>query len=256
MSRPGAQAGWAQALVLSCEHASSLLPPDLADAFAAGAALLGEPAAVALAGHRGSDPGAQALTRQLAALAGVAAPHMGRYSRLVVDLNRSRHHPRLLSPVTRALPRAQREALIEALWTPHRAAVAADVAARIAAAGRCIHVAVHSFTPVWDGVPRPVDLGLLYDPGRASERSLATALERALRARLPALRVRRNQPYRGVSDGLPTALRRQHPAAAYAGLELEVSQALVADAAAWPATCTTLAAAVADGLSAQVNNSF
>jgi predicted N-formylglutamate amidohydrolase len=119
-----------------------------------------------------------------------------------------------------------------------------------------VHLAVHSFTPVWDGVPRPVDIGLLYDPGRASERALAQALERALRARLPALRVRRNQPYRGVSDGLPTALRRTRSPAAYAGLELEVSQALVADAGAWPATCRTLAAAAAEGLMAQVNNSF
>jgi hypothetical protein len=39
--------------------------------------------------------------------------------------------------------------------------------------------------------------------------------------------VRRNAPYRGESNCLPTALRHELPAARYLGLELELSQALL-----------------------------
>ena len=43
----------------------------------------------------------------------------------------------------------------------------------------------------------------------------------------PDLRLRRNYPYRGRSDGLTAALRRRHPDAAYVGIELEVNQRFV-----------------------------
>jgi hypothetical protein len=33
-----------------------------------------------------------------------------------------------------------------------------------------------------------------------------------------------NYPYRGTADGLPTTLRRAHPDARYAGIEIEVNQ--------------------------------
>ena len=49
-----------------------------------------------------------------------------------------------------------------------------------------------------------------------------------LRKRDPALRVRRNYPYRGAADGLPTWLRRRFPARVYLGVELEANQAYLA----------------------------
>jgi len=42
----------------------------------------------------------------------------------------------------------------------------------------------------------------------------------------PTLRLRRNAPYRGVSDGLPTTLRRRF-GNRYLGMELEVNQRFV-----------------------------
>lgn len=84
-------------------------------------------------------------------------------------------------------------------------------------------MAVHSFTPVLDGVPRNVDIGLLYDPAQGQERSFCGAWRKALAARAPHLRIRMNQPYKGISDGFPTALRRAFPQH-YAGVELEVNQ--------------------------------
>lgn len=68
-----------------------------------------------------------------------------------------------------------------------------------------------------------MDVGLLYDPGRTGERDLCLAWKREIEAARPDLRVRRNAPYRGVSDGHVTALRKRFPQG-YLGLELEVNQ--------------------------------
>jgi predicted N-formylglutamate amidohydrolase len=56
--------------------------------------------------------------------------------------------------------------------------------------------------------------------------------------------VRRNAPYRGRDDGLPTALRRRFAPRHYLGVELEVSQALLAD----PRRARRVAAALAGSL--------
>lgn len=90
------------------------------------------------------------------------------------------------------------------------------------------HLSVHSFTPTLDGQTRNADAGLLYDPGRPRERECCTAWQRAMRTADPRLRVRRNYPYRGVSDGLTTHLRRVFPPEDYLGIELELNQAIVA----------------------------
>jgi hypothetical protein len=70
-----------------------------------------------------------------------------------------------------------------------------------------------------------MDIGLLYDPARAWEKSIAIAWQAALSAHdQPALVVRRNAPYRGVDDGMTRALRLHYPDAEYAGIELELNQ--------------------------------
>ena len=56
---------------------------------------------------------------------------------------------------------------------------------------------------------------------------MAQVWQRELERVAPGLRVRRNAPYRGVSDGLPTALRRLYPADRYVGFEMEFNQALL-----------------------------
>ena len=176
-----------------------------------------------LASHRGWDPGALALARDLAKRLD-ARLVSATVTRLLVDLNRSRHNPRVFSTVTRARARAERLELLERFHAPHWQAVHAAVARGVAERGRVLHLAVHSFTPVLDGVTRKADLALLYDPARRAERALAHAWTRALRAAAPVRVVRRNDPYRGAADGLTTALRREHPETRYLGIEVEVNQ--------------------------------
>jgi predicted N-formylglutamate amidohydrolase len=95
---------------------------------------------------------------------------------------------------------------------------------RIRSGDRVLHVSVHSFTPVWEGRDREVDVGVLFDPARPLEASLARAWVDELRRRLPELRTKPNEPYHGAADGLTTGLRRRYPEQRYFGLELEVTQ--------------------------------
>jgi len=222
------------ALVITCEHASNAVPAPWNARWA------GDPDL--LATHRGYDAGVAALSRDLAArfdaprFAGVA-------TRLLVDLNRSETHPRLVSDQV-DLDVAEREAVIATLWRPYREAVAAAIRERVGA-GRVLHVAVHSFTPVLDGVVRTTDVGLLYDPRRAFERDVCARWKAALERRTDRV-VHRNRPYRGTSDGLTTALRKVFPDTAYAGVELEVNQRFVTGDRVDPALADAIAASLGD----------
>jgi len=132
-----------------------------------------------------------------------------------------------MSPWTRALPRAERDGLVGRYWVPFRAEVRQHIDRKLATGARVAHLSVHSFTPRLGARARNADIGLLYDPARLRERSLADAIAKELRVRAPELRIRRNYPYRGIADGHTTALRRSLPASRYVGLELELSQGLL-----------------------------
>lgn len=200
--------------LFTCEHGGCAVPPAYAHLFTSAAAVL--------ASHRGWDAGALAACNALTpALAD--AVFTVTTTRLLIDTNRSLGHPRLFSEYTRELPRPAREAIIAGWWRPWRGAVAAQVDRWIAAGHRVRHVSVHSFTPELDGQRRNADIGLLYDPARATERDFCARWQSLLAAR--GWRVRRNYPYRGTSDGHTTALRMRF-GPRYAGIELEINQAI------------------------------
>lgn len=208
----------APALIVSCEHGGNRVPSPWRRLFAGQARLL--------ASHRGWDQGALGAAEHLAAA--FAAPlFAATVTRLLCDLNRSPDNPAVFSTITRHLPADERRSLLEAFHRPHRASVERAAAALADGARQVLHLAVHSFTPVLDGRERQVDLGILHDPRRPAERAFAAGLRATLSARLPDLRIVFNAPYRGTTDGLPTSLRTRLPDAAYAGIELEINQALL-----------------------------
>jgi len=139
----------------------------------------------------------------------------------------------LFSEVTRALPPARRQDIVDIHYRPHRQAIEAEIARLVASGHRVMHVAPHSFTPTLDDVPRQADVAWLYDPRRPGEVAFARSWMRKLAQLAPDLRLRRNYPYRGRGDGLTAALRRRHPDAAYVGIELEVNQSLVEQPGRW-----------------------
>ncbi len=229
-------------LVVTCEHGGNEVPPAYAPLFGDRGRLLES--------HRGWDPGALDLARQLAKAFG-AACYASTTTRLLVDLNRSVGHPALFSEITRPLARADRQAILEHHYRPHRNAVEQAVAKHIAAGRSVLHVASHSFTPVLDEVVRRADVACLYDPRRSSETFLAGRWLAALARRAPALRLRRNYPYRGRDDGLTSLLRKRFADDAYAGIELEVNQSLVeSNGAAWVRLVADLIDALAEARTA------
>lgn len=220
-------------LVLSCEHGGDAVPRRWAHCFAG--------AERVLASHRGYDRGALDVAKRMARRLDAPLAAL-RTTRLLVDANRSEHHPRCFSRYTRDLDAAERERILDRVYRPHRARVEHEVRRAIASGHRALHVAVHSFTPVLGGERRRADIGLLYDPRRTAEGAFCARWRERLRTANPSLRVRRNYPYHGRSDGLATALRCELPADAYLGIELEVSQRFARDPARLRALADLLSA--------------
>ena len=202
------------AVVITCEHGGNRVPRRYARLFAPHQALLES--------HRGWDPGSLDMARAFAR--GFDAPLIASTTtRLLVELNRSPHHRSLFSTITRDLPDAEKAEIWRRWYDPHRRRVVEEIQRSLSRADVVLHLAMHTFTPVFDGVTRTTDIGLLFDPSRPLEKRLCTAWQHALREARPDLTIHRNQPYRGVSDGLGTALRRDWPASRYAAMELEVN---------------------------------
>jgi len=205
------------AFLISCEHGGNLVPPAYRALFAGAGKLLES--------HRGYDIGILPLARSFAR--GLLAPLMvSQITRLLVDLNRSEGHPRLFSELTRTLPESERQQLLYDYYDPYRHQVRRKIQKLIRSEGAVIHLSVHSFTPVLDGKRRTADVGLLYDPARSAEVEFCSRWQDSLQVALPELKIRRNYPYRGISDGLVPRLRQEYPANQYLGIELELNQAL------------------------------
>jgi predicted N-formylglutamate amidohydrolase len=222
--------------VLIGDHAGRLVPETLAD--------LGLPEAE-LIRHIGWDIGIAALGARLSAALG--APFVEqRYSRLVVDCNRSPDRADAIPAVSDGTPipanthitEADRAARFAAIHEPYHQAIAALLAKRRAANRETILVALHSFTPIMRGVPRPWHCGLLHHLG--DTRLVAPMLE-ALR-RDPNLAVGDNEPYamNGIDYTVP---RHAYPDLPY--LEIEVRQDLIADDAGVALWAGRLAGALA-----------
>lgn len=148
-------------LLLVCDHASLRIPAALGD--------LGlDPAALRC--HLAWDIGAEALARTLAARLGATAVLCG-YSRLVVDCNRQLLDPQAFLEYgdgvvihgNRGLTKAEKDARAEAIYWPYHRAVAGEID-RLRDVGQAPAIlAIHSFTPVLNGVSRPWQIGILWD---------------------------------------------------------------------------------------------
>jgi predicted N-formylglutamate amidohydrolase len=210
-------------LVISCEHASNRLPARYGN--------LGLGRRV-LESHIAWDRGARSIARHCAARLRCSY-HEGRYSRLLIDLNRSPHHPKLIPkvafgvkvPGNARITDDDRQARIVQHYQPYRQRLLQDLRRVTRESGGCLHISVHTFAPRVGRSVRRVDIGVLYDPARRREKETARALAAALRAQ--GLTTRCNYPYRGTSDGVTTFCRRLFSADRYLGIELEVSQRLL-----------------------------
>lgn len=203
------------AFVFTCEHGGNRIPSRYRSYFVGCEA--------ALESHRGLDKGALRLAQQFSAA--FATPLIATtISRLLVDVNRSLHHRNLHADVLRNVPFEVLQKIREEHYLPYRQAVIDAIDLCLEEGASVLHISVHSFSPKVNGVTRKADAGLLYDPQRQRERSVAMRWQAGLAEALSGLTIRRNYPYQGRADGLTTALRRRYSDADYAGIELEVNQ--------------------------------
>lgn len=209
-------------VILVCDHASRRFPASL------GGMGLDPPARRC---HLAYDIGAGALTRELAGRLSMTAV-LCRYSRLVVDCNRQLLDPTaflefgdgVVVPGNRNLRPEQKTARAEAVYWPYHYAVEEEIK-RLESLGTPPAVlAMHSFTPVLNGVSRPWHMGILSD----TDRRLAGVFLRALEE--TGFLVGDNEPYSGKA---PQDFTIDHHAEAnglpHAGIEIR--QDLIDDAA-------------------------
>lgn len=229
-------------LIITCEHGGNAVPPAYAPLFTGHAGLLQS--------HRGWDPGALPLAQQMADA--MHAPlFAATTTRLLIDLNRSIGHKALHSEATRHLSLAERRKIAALHYKPHRDLVEADVARRIDAGERVLHIASHSFTPELNGQVRQADVAWLYDPRRPGEGVFAAAWQAALQVIRPDFQLRRNYPYHGKDDGLTSLLRKRHSPELYIGIELELNQKyFLAGGDAWNDLCDDVTASLARAFNA------
>jgi predicted N-formylglutamate amidohydrolase len=210
----------ASALLFLCDHASNALPPEYGG--------LGLPPE-AFQRHIAYDIGAAPLTRALAAALNAPAI-LTTWSRLLLDPNRGRDDPTLVMrlsdgqvvPGNHPITEAEIEARLKRLYDPYDDAIRAELDRFAMARIVPIVIAIHSFTPVWRGRPRPWHIAMLHD----ADRRLADPLIAALRED-PTLVVGDNEPYDGALKG--DTLYRHATRRGLPNVILEIRQDLIAD---------------------------
>lgn len=204
------------ALFFSVEHAGNRVPPEYAELFTGRESTL--------ASHRGYDPGAGELAVRFSTRFHAPVERAG-ITRLLVDQNRSVHNRRsLFSEFTQKLPVNEKKKILDNYYWPYQSVVRNRIADLVTESGLVLHLAIHSFTPELDGAVRNCDIGLMYDPDRELELDFCRRWQLGINRLEPSLRVRRNYPYRGTSDGIVPALRKIFPGDRYIGLQIEINQ--------------------------------
>ena len=211
-------AGGRSSYVLVCEHAANVLPKRLGT--------LGLPPSD-LQRHIAWDIGAAPVARLLARR--LDAPLvLQRYSRLAYDCNRppdaADAMPEISEttpiPGNRNLTPADRLARTREIYRPFHAAVADLLDQRAAEGVRSMVVTIHSFTPVYKGQPRAVELGILHDRD--------TRLSGKLISSFPGVDARLNQPY-APRDGVFHTLDLHAVPRGLHHVMLEMRNAFIAD---------------------------
>lgn len=212
-------------IVITCEHGGNEVPRRYKALFRGQARRLET--------HQGYDPGALSTGRLLSRR--LDAPFFfSTTTRLLVDLNRTARAKTRFSSITRSLTQEEQEEILREHYQPHWDRVWAEVERGRDRGGLVLHIASHSFTPIWKGRVRRCDVGILFDPDRKPGAALARAWQLELQRSEPDAIVRRNYPYRGWTDAMTTEFCRRLPASQYIGIELEVNQGILKSPRRWP----------------------
>ncbi|MEM9189804.1 MAG: N-formylglutamate amidohydrolase [Myxococcota bacterium] len=205
-------------VLLSCEHASARMPP--------GWEWPAEDRRWAET-HWAYDLGARALCLELAE-AYRAPAVLSRFSRLLIDPNRPEDSETLIRTTVEdgvavalnaAVSANERDRRLEALYRPYHGAL------RGRAEDAEIIFAIHTFTPLYEGKRRALEMGVLFDVEEALAETLATAFREA------GFETALNEPYSG-KEGLIYSADFHARASRARAIEIELRQDLALDRAA------------------------
>ncbi len=208
-------------IVVACDHAGNRIPRALAK--------LGLHERQ-LNRHIAWDTGAAGVTRRLSSRLQATAI-LGRYSRLVIDLNRDLRDPTafpaisdgVLIPGNVALTVEERAERARVFFKPYHEALRRSIQERTSAREQPVLICIHSFTPTQFGVARPWHVGILWD----EDPRLSLPLLAALRGQRDIV-VGDNEPYSGRHPADYTIDHHAEPLGlAYAAIEIR--QDLIGD---------------------------
>ncbi len=207
-------------LLLLCDHASNKLPPEYGD--------LGLPPEQ-FERHIGYDIGVRPLTMELARRLNAPAL-MTTYSRLLIDPNRGEDDPTVLMrlsdgavvPGNAKADAAERQKRLDLFHRPYHNLIEETLDQMLGAGPPPVVISIHSYTPVWRGIPRPWHAGILWD---SDGRAALPFIE--LLAQDPELVVGDNEPYDGALKN--DTMYRHGTKRGLAHALLEVRQDLIAD---------------------------
>ncbi len=204
-------------ILITCEHAGNEVPENYQSLF--------NEAEEILQSHRGWDPGAIEMARCIATKRNLPLFHCD-VTRLLIEANRSIDNPQLFSSYSQSLSEELKEILKQRYYFPYRKAVESHIQSLSKPA---LHLSIHTFTPVLNGVKRNTDIGLLFDPSRALESECCAHFREKLSIALPTYQIDFNKPYLGTDDGFTTYLRTKLQNEDYAGIEIEVNQKFISE---------------------------
>jgi predicted N-formylglutamate amidohydrolase len=219
--------------VLVCEHASNHVPAEFDN--------LGLDEA-ALRAHIAWDPGALAVASDLAAR--LDAPLVvQRVSRLLYDCNRPPESPGAVPetsevftiPGNRGLTADALGDRARRFYRPFRDLLAATIDRKEQTGTKPVIVTVHSFTPIYFGVRRDVEIGILHD----HDHTFADLMLAAARRDADTV-TRRNEPY-GPNDGVTHTLREHALPRGLANVMIEIRNDLITSKADQQAMAARLA---------------
>lgn len=230
-------------MVLVCEHASNNIPQKYHG--------LGLDE-VTQQSHIAWDPGALGVAQTLRKhfSADLVA---GSVSRLLYDCNRPPEAPSSIPAISEVfvvpgnqnLSTAERSARVAAIYTPFYAGLKTILDQQREA----VLVTIHSFTPIYYGVRRDCEIGLLHDTD--------SRLVEAMMASLPhssPFKVERNVPY-SVNDGVTHTLKTHAIARGWPNIMIEIRNDLIKTPAQQEKMAVFLASLLTDAISGLKENS-
>jgi predicted N-formylglutamate amidohydrolase len=202
-------------ILFTADHAGRRIPRALNDLGLAPAEL---------ARHIAWDIGIDATTSQLANMLDATAVFQT-YSRLVIDCNRHPDVPNAFPMISEATPIPGNAKLTSAEKLRRRQAIFDPYHEKIGQLkeGK-IYIAMHSFTPIYLGVARSMQVAVLYNRNPRLSRIMADLLRRE-----GDLAVAENLPYQ-VSDETDYGVPVHAEGSGLDYLEIEIRQDLIADA--------------------------